>query len=241
MIVTGIDEAGRGALIGPLVIAGVTIEKKDEKKLKELGVKDSKLLSPKRREELAQKIEEIATNIVIMRVQPCRIDDMMRSGTNLNKIEAMKMAEIVEMCRGSTVYIDSLGHDYKDSSGKKCNKFKQVVQGYMKDKKCDLIVENHLDESVPVVSAASIIAKVNRDEAIKEIERDAGQPIGVGYPHDVRTIQFVEKLIKERGKDLPPFVRRSWITTKILQEKSWQKKIKDFMFGKKEKCKEGKV
>src|SRR4030043_293934 len=139
MLVTGIDEAGRGAVIGPLVIAGVTIDKKYESKLKSLGVKDSKELSPKRREELAKKIEEIATNIIIMRVQPCRIDDMMGKGTNLNKIEAMKMAEIVEMCSGSRVYIDSLGQDHEDSSGKKHNKFKDVVQGYMKNKECDLV------------------------------------------------------------------------------------------------------
>jgi ribonuclease HII len=233
MLITGIDEAGRGAVIGPLVVAGVTIDKAHEKKLKALGVKDSKELSPKRREELAQKIEEIATNIVIMRVQPCRIDDMRASGINLDRIEAMKMAEIIDMTNGSKVYVDSLTHNSK--------KFKQVIISCIKNnKECDMVVENYLDESVPAVSAASIIAKVNRDEAIKEIERDAGHPIGVGYPHDERTIQFVEKLIKERGKDLPPFIRRSWVTTQMLQEKSWQRKIKDFMFGKKEKCKEAK-
>lgn len=215
-------------------MAGVTIDKKYEKKLKELGVKDSKELSPKRREELAEKIEQFATNIIIMRIQPCRIDDMRGSGINLDKIEAMKMAEIIDMTNGSTIYVDSLTHNSK--------KFKQVILGYLKNNKdCDMVVENYLDESIPVVSAASIIAKVNRDEAIKEIEREAGQPIGVGYPHDELTIQFVEKLIKERGKDLPPYVRKSWVTTQVLQERSWQRKIKDFIFRKKEKCKEEKI
>jgi len=232
MLVTGIDEAGRGALIGPLVVAGVTIDKKDEKRLLALGVKDSKKLSPKRREELAKAIEEIARNIVVMRVQPCRIDVMRAKGINLDKIEAMKMAEIIEMCNGSKIYVDSL--EYNSA------KFKNIVQSFLKDKNYDLIVENYLDESIPVVSAASIIAKVNRDEAVKEIERKAGQSIGVGYSHDPLTIKFVEKLIKEsKGKGLPPYVRKSWVTTQMLQEKSWQKKIKDFIFGKKEKCKEG--
>jgi ribonuclease HII len=229
-LITGIDEAGRGAVIGPLVIAGVTIDKKYEGKLKSIGVKDSKELSPKKREELAKKIEEIASNIVIMRVQPCRIDDMRAKGINLDRIEAMKMAEIVEMTSGGTVYIDSLTAN--------CNKFKQVIVKCLKNNNCELIVENYLDESIPAVSAASIIAKVSRDEAIKEIELETGHTVGVGYPHDERTIQFVEKLIKERGKDLPPYVRRSWVTTQVLQEKNWQRKLKDFIFGKKEKCKE---
>lgn len=221
-------------MIGPLVVAGVAIDKDDEKKLRELGVKDSKQLSPRRREELAEEIEKIATNIVIMRIQPCRIDDMRASGINLDKIEAMKMAEIIDMIKCNTFYVDSLTHNSK--------KFKQTVSSHLKNNKdTELVVENYLDESIPVVSAASIIAKVNRDEAIKEIEREVGHPIGVGYPHDERTIQFIEKMIKERGKDLPPYIRKSWITTQVLQEKNWQKKVKDFIFGKKEKCKEGKV
>jgi ribonuclease HII len=211
-------------------VAGVTIDKKDEKKLTAMGVKDSKKLSPRRREELAKAIEEIARNIVVLRIQSCRIDDMRAKGINLDKIEAMKMAEIIELCNGSTIFIDSLEHNTQ--------KFKQIVLSFLKNKDYDLVVENYLDESIPVVSAASIIAKVNRDEAIKEIEKEAGQPIGVGYPHDVVTIEFLKKLIRENGKNLPPYVRKSWVTTQVLQEESWQRKLKDFMFGKKEKCKE---
>ena len=134
---------------------------------------------------------------------------------------------------GGTVYVDSLTHNSK--------KFKQVIEKSLKNNNCNLVVENYLDESVPVVSAASIIAKVNRDEAVKEIEIEAGQPIGVGYPHDALTIKFVEKLIKEKGRNLPHYVRKSWVTTQVLQEQSWQRKVKDFIFRKKEKCKEEKI
>lgn len=220
-----------GALIGPMVIAGVTIDKKYEKQLVKMGVKDSKQLSSKRREDLAKKIESIARNIVILRVQPCKIDSYRAEGVNLDKIEAMKMAEIIEMCGGDKIYVDSLTHNSK--------KFKELILSFLRNEKVNLVVENYLDENVPVVAAASIIAKVNRDEAIREIERKVGQPIGVGYSHDPKTIQFMEKLIKEsKGKELPSYVRKSWITTQLLQENSWQRKIKDFIFGKKEKCKE---
>jgi ribonuclease HII len=158
---------------------------------------------------------------------------MRAKGINLDKIEAMKMAEIIEMSNGSRIYVDSLSHNSK--------RFKNILISYLKNKEADLVVENYLDESVPVVSAASIVAKVNRDEAIKELEAKAGQKIGVGYPHDELTIKYVEKLVKEsKGKDLPPFIRKSWITTQVIMEKSLQVKLKDFIFGKKEKCKEGK-
>jgi ribonuclease HII len=221
----------QGALIGPMVIAGVVIDKKDEKKLKRIGVKDSKILPPKKREELARKIEEIARNIVVLRVQPCKIDSYRAKGINLDKIEAMKMAEIIEICGAKKVFVDSLEQNSK--------KFKELILSFLKRKDVELVVENYLDESVPVVSAASIVAKVNRDEAIEEIKKREGFDFGVGYSHDIRTIQFIQKLIKERKGELPSYVRQSWITTQELKKKSLQQKLKDF-FKKEEKCKEGK-
>jgi len=228
MLVCGIDEAGRGALIGPMVIAGVTIDKKDEKKLKAIGVKDSKELSPKRREELAKAIDQTAKNIVVIRIQPCKIDSYRQKGINLDKIEAMNIARIIDMSEGK-VYVDSLEQNSK--------KFKDLIVSFLQNKKRDLVVENYLDESVPVVSAASIIAKVERDKAIEEIKRKVNYDFGVGYSHDPRTIAFLEKLISE-SKELPPYVRKTWVTTRVLQEKSWQKKLKDFILGKKKECRE---
>jgi len=227
---TGIDESGRGALIGPMVIAGVTIPKANEKKLKKLGVKDSKLLSPKRREELYGKIEKLSTNISIMRVQPCKIDNYRAMGINLDKIEAMRMAQIIDITSNGSIYIDSLTNNPK--------KFKQLVVSFLQNKSADLICENYMDESVPVVSAASIIAKVERDRAIEELKKEVGFDFGVGYSHDARSIQFVEKLIKDTKGNLPEYIRKSWVTTETLLENSLQRKLKDFIFGKKEECKE---
>lgn len=196
-----------------------------------MGVKDSKVLSPKKREELAKKIEGIASNVVALRVQPCRIDDMRAAGINLDRIEAMKMAEIIDLSTESTVYIDALTSNPK--------KFEGVVTSYVKSNGFKIVVDNYLDESVVVVSAASIIAKVERDKAIQEIKDKVNFDFGVGYPHDQRTVDFLESLIKQ-NKDLPTFVRKSWVTTQMLMEKNWQKKVKDF-FIRKEKCKEGAV
>lgn len=214
-----------------MVIAGIVIDKKDEKKLKAMGVKDSKELSPRRREALAPQIENITRSVIVLRVPACKIDSYRAKKVNLDRIEAMKMAHIVDMCNAKKVYIDSLGS--------KPNKFKQLILNHLSNKKIDLVVENYADEIYPIVSAASVIAKVERDKVIEKIKRKEGFNFGVGYSHDNRTIQFVEKLIRER-KHLPPYVRKSWITTQVLRESSWQRKIKDFIFRKKEKCKEGK-
>ena len=190
-------------------------------------MKDSKVLSPKKREELAEKIESVASNIVVLRVQPCRIDDMRAIGTNLDRIEAMKMAEIITMSGFGKVYIDALSQNPK--------RFEKVIREYLNGNESELIVKNYMDESVAVVSAASIIAKVSRDKAVREIEERVGVPIGVGYPHDAATISFVEGLLREK-KELPTFVRKSWVTVELLREKLEQKKLN--VFAGKERCKE---
>jgi len=221
-----------GALIGPMVIAGVTIDKRDEKRLLQIGVKDSKQLTPKKRRQLYREIEKLARSIIVLRVQPCQIDSYRARKISLDRLEAMKMAQIIDMCECKHVYLDALTMRPK--------KFGRLVLSYLqnKDKAVKLIAENFADSTYPVVAAASIIAKVERDKAVKGIERRVGEPVGVGYPHDPSTVAFVEKLIKQGP--LPPFVRKSWITTQMLQEKNWQRKLKDFIFRKREECKGGK-
>ena len=215
----------KGAVLGPLLVAGVTIDTKSEKKLKALGVKDSKELTPKKREELYKHIEKIAKDIFVLKVAPCRIDTYRNMGINLDKIEAMKMAEIIDFNSSSRVYIDSLTHNPP--------RFKKVIEKFVKNKNAELIVDNYMDESVTVVSAASIIAKVERDREIEEIKKTVGVNFGVGYPHDPRTIQFMEKIVSEsKGKDLPDYIRKSWVTTEMMQERNWQKKIMEFVFRK---------
>lgn len=211
-----------------MVIAGVTVDKKLEKKLVALGVKDSKKLSPRRREELYQLVEKLAKNIVVIRVQPCKIDNYRARGINLDKIEAMKMAQIIDMSPESKVYVDSLEQNSK--------KFKKLIVSFLKDKKRTLVVENYLDESIPVVSAASIVAKVERDRVISEIKRKVGFDFASGYPHDSKTIEFIRRLLKENRGKLPPYVRKSWLTTQMLQKESWQRKLKDFIFKRRKKC-----
>ncbi|MBU5689026.1 MAG: ribonuclease HII [Candidatus Aenigmarchaeota archaeon] len=222
MKVMGIDEAGRGAVIGPLVVCGLMIDESKEKELKKIGVKDSKELTPEKREELAEKIDQIADNIVVLHVSACNIDSMRKSGINLNQIEAMKMADAINMLLPEKVIIDSPSYN----SGK----FKDFLFSKLNEdaKKAKFVFENYADKNYPVVSAASIIAKVERDKKIEQLKKEFGFDFGVGYSHDAKTIEFLEKLAKENKGKMPKNIRTTWDTVQEIVKKYEQKGLSKF-------------
>ncbi|MCD6590986.1 MAG: ribonuclease HII [Candidatus Aenigmarchaeota archaeon] len=223
-IIAGIDEAGRGAVVGPMIIAGVSVREKDINKLKKINVKDSKELSQKRRVELKKKIEKIAKDIIVLKVSPCRIDDYNKQGVNLNKLEAMKMAHIIDILSPEKVYVDAP----EANTEKFSNFLNKLTKGDV-----EIIAENYADSKYPIVSAASIIAKVEREKAVAELKKKYGLE-GSGYPSDERTIKWLKKYLEEHGK-FPEkgLVRFSWDTTKhILGEKKQSKILKFFKKSK---------
>ncbi|RLI22651.1 ribonuclease HII [Candidatus Bathyarchaeota archaeon] len=219
MLIAGVDDAGRGAVLGPLVIAGILVKEEDLQKLVDLGVKDSKLLSPKRRRELAEKIKEIAIKHYVLKLSPAEIDKVVNSGRKLhklNRLEAKAMAKVIEELKPDIAYVDA--------SDTLAERFKQHIQECLPFK-VQIISEHKADMRYPVVSAASIIAKVERDKAIEELKREHGE-VGCGYATDPKTIEFLEKCLKKYGK-YPDFVRKSWKPAKRLKSeaKSKQKKL----------------
>lgn len=218
--ILGIDEAGRGSVIGPMVLCGILVDEKDEKKLRKLRVKDSKQLTPKKREELAPKIEKIAVNTVIIRVPSCKIDANRIRGVNLNQIEAMKMADIINLTEPDKAIIDSPSYN--------SNKFRDYLWSKLENKNVKLVCENFADQNYPIVSAASIIAKVNRDQAIEELKNKVGFDFGVGYPHDSRTIEFLNKLAEDNGGKMPMYVRHTWDTVERILNEHSQMRIFNF-------------
>ena len=210
-MIAGIDEAGRGAVIGPMVIAGVLIE--DDTPLKELGVKDSKLLSPEQREELYKEIIKIARDFAVIKIPPSLIDDL-RKRYSLNVIEAMKMAEIINAMKPKKVFLDCPQVSIE--------KFVLILKGMLKHQP-KIIAENFADAKYPVVAAASIIAKVERDREIEKLKKEFGFDFGVGYPHDKRTIEFLKMF-----KEFPNCVRKSWSTAIEIKSAKAQKSLADF-------------
>lgn len=218
--ILGIDEAGRGAVIGPLVIAGVLIEEEDSRKLKELGVRDSKELSPEKREELYPKILKIAKDYAAIKVSAREIDEL-RKEKNLNRIEADKMAEMIRLMKADRAYVDA--------PQVSTEKFKKVLLDLAKNH-TEIIAENYADKKFPVCSAASIIAKVTRDREIESIKKVVGFNFGVGYSHDSRSIEFVKRCLSE--KTFQEYIRHSWVTVSSLKEKRKQKTLKEFKIDK---------
>jgi ribonuclease HII len=210
----GVDEAGRGPVLGPMVVAAVAIE--DDAPLRRMEVRDSKKLTPSRREELAAKIE--ASCKVEYRVVSHEEIDARGTKTSLNELEAAVFASLIDRLRADVVYVDAC--DVNE------NHFSQMVSGRLSYKP-RMVCEHKADDHYPVVSAASIIAKTNRDRIISEIKAEVGQEIGSGYASDPTTIAFLQKWIKEKG-DLPPYTRRSWATAKEAMSLSKNAKLTDW-------------
>jgi ribonuclease HII len=195
-MICGVDEAGRGPVLGPLIICGIAVE--SDKALKRMGVRDSKKLSPKRREELAAKITKIA-RIELVEISADEIDSL-RKHMTMNELEAKAFATIVERLSPEIAYLDAADVD-EDNFGR------AVSRGI--SCKAQIVSQHKADDTFPVVSAASIIAKVNRDRRVREIESEIGRPIGSGYQTDQTTMTFLEDWINEKGS-CPPHTRRSW-------------------------------
>jgi ribonuclease HII len=210
MLIAGVDDAGRGAVIGPLVIAGVAIEENDLSILRELGVKDSKLLSPSKREALAIEVKHVARKLAIEKLSPKEIDKVVETGRKLhrlNRLEAQTMAKVIETIKPDVAYVDA--SDVLEE------RFKQHIQEYLPFK-LDIISEHKADRTYPIVSAASIIAKVERDREIAELAKKYGD-LGCGYPTDPKTISFLQECLKNMG-DYPEFVRKSWKPAKKAKD-----------------------
>jgi len=215
--ICGIDEAGRGPVIGPLVMAAVLIEEKDEPKLRKIKVKDSKLLTPKQRTALFSKIIKIAKKHKIIVVPPSEIDKAVRrdDGLNLNWLEANKSIEMIEELKPDLTILDSPSNNIKS--------YKSYVEHHLKHK-TQLQAEHKADLNYPVVSAASILAKVTRDKEIEKIKRKVKIDFGSGYMTDPRTTEF---LINNYDKYSEIF-RHSWDSCRKIIEMKRQRKLGEF-------------
>jgi ribonuclease HII len=218
-MITGVDEAGRGPVIGPLVIAGVTF--KDENPLIELNVRDSKKIIPNRRKFLAEKIKQIALNYEILIIKAKEIDDM-RKVMTLNEIEVNAFTKVIKKLKPELCYVDSA--DVNE------NRFKQDILSQLTFK-TEIISKHKADDLYPIVGAASIIAKTIRDEEVNIIEEELKEklniPLGSGYPADSITQKFLQTWLV-KYKKLPPYVRKSWKTSQNLLKNSYTKKLEDY-------------
>jgi ribonuclease HII len=213
-MICGVDEAGRGPVIGPMVVAAVLVE--DDGRLRALKVRDSKQLTPGRRERLAAEIRTVA-KVEVRVIEASALDDMMGQ-ENLNQIEVRAFAEVIAALRAEEVFADACDVDPR--------RFSRSITALLPYKP-RITCEHKADERYPVVSAASIIAKTVRDRRVREIAEELGEPIGSGYAHDQVSIAFLEKWIREKG-DVPPHTRRTWETARNRLSASKNAKLTDW-------------
>lgn len=217
----GVDEAGRGPVIGPLVVAAIAVPLDGgEDRLREMGVRDSKKLAPARRDQLARVLEGDYPHRVI--AVPASDIDALRSTASLNLIEARIFASVVlalvaDLGEGAVVTA------YLDAADTSETTFERYFVGSMTGASGAEVVRgvvsrHEADDSFPVVSAASVLAKARREVEVARISEELGEDFGSGYPGDERTIAFLEKWITEKGV-LPPHTRSSWRTAQRLLDR----------------------
>lgn len=216
-IIGGIDEAGRGPVIGPMVIACCTINEDDELFLKTFGIKDSKLLNPKQREELYDVVIKKVESYKIIIIAPEEIDKALESQkSNLNILEANTSAELVNSLKMNKIILDCPSTN--------TNAYGNFVKNQFKDKKIEVIAEHKADVNHPIVSAASILAKVTRDREIQKLKEKFEVNFGSGYPSDPLTQEFLEKNYEK----YPEIFRKTWASYKTIISKKAQKSIFDY-------------
>lgn len=206
MLIAGVDEAGRGCVIGPLVIAGVLISERKLRVLRQLGVKDSKLLSPKKREALFTEISGLVEKRHVVKLLPSEIDRVVESKRKLhklNRLEAQTMAQIINALKPDKAFVDAA--DVIEE------RFKHHIQEGL-TVKAKVTSRHKADKIYPIVSAASIVAKVERDREIAEL-RVAYGDFGSGYLTDKKTMLFLKRWLQTHD-EYPGCVRKSWKAAK---------------------------
>lgn len=203
-MICGVDEAGKGPVIGPLVVAAVAVN--NAKDIANLGIKDSKQLTKSKRKELANLIKE-KFNFAVEIIEP-RIVDEYRRRNKLNELNREAFERLISKLNPNVAYVDAA--DVNE------NRFGSQIKASLTNKKdTDVISMHKADAKIEVVAAASIIAKETRENEIGKLKDKIGD-FGSGYPSDERTIKFLKSFYADNGK-WPTGTRESWKTLERIR------------------------
>lgn len=210
----GVDEAGKGPVIGSMFAASVVADPADLPP----AIADSKTLAPERREELAAQLRaDPAVSIGLAEIPVTEIDD---PATDMNELTVLAHARALESVdvAGATGHVDAGDVD--------ADRFGRRVAARV-DADLELRAEHRADERYPLVSAASVLAKVARDAHVAALGAEYDTPIGSGYPGDERTRIFLSEYV-ERNGELPACARRTWKTSADVLAAAAQSNLNEF-------------
>ncbi len=207
MRILGVDEAGRGPVLGPLVMGAVLADDAKLEVLREIGVKDSKALTRKARERIFERLAQSFVSGYEL-VTP---DDINRPDSNLNRLEYDALCRLILKFRPDQLYVDAFANPAR--------LVRDLVGTFPS---LTVVAEWKADENYPIVSAASIVAKVIRDRHIDGLKKEHGE-LGSGYPGDPKTVRWLRsQILKNRlaTGSLPSIVRLRWSTVRRIAEDS---------------------
>jgi ribonuclease HII len=220
MLTLGIDDAGRGPVVGPMILAGCLINDETAKEFKKLGITDSKKLTQKRREILAEKIREKAETFEIIIISAPKIDQDNHDGIKLNEVEAIACASIINKINKGFKEIKVI----VDCPSVSLIKWADYLKTRIKNlSNLEVSCEHKADKNHISVSAASILAKCTREKEMGKIKEIYGDEIGSGYCSDPATQKFLGKYASKH-KDKGIF-RKTWITWQKAHEKLRQRTL----------------
>ena len=203
-MICGVDEAGKGPVLGPLVVAAVAVD--NAKDIENLGIKDSKQLTPEKRKELADLIKN-KFSFAIEIIEAERVDEYRRQN-KLNDLNREAFEKLISKLDPNVAYVDAA--DVNE------HRFgKQIKEKLTNEKDTDVISMHKADAKIDVVAAASIIAKETRENEIRKLKEEIGD-FGSGYPSDERTIKFLKSFYADNGK-WPTGTRKSWKTVERIR------------------------
>lgn len=215
MIIAGTEEAGRGPVIGPMVMAIVVIDKKKEQQIIDAGIRDSKLLTPDQRERLFDIVKEIAKEYLIEIIPAYKVDEALNDpNMNLNWLEAVTSANMINKLKIKPEQV------IMDCPSNNISAYNNYVKNLVKDKNIKITSEHKADLNHPVVSATSILAKVTRDREIEKLKQKYKVDFGSGYPSDPKTKEFLEKNYNKYN-----FFRKTWASYKKIAKKEKGKQV----------------
>lgn len=217
--ILGVDEAGRGPVIGSMFVGGFMVDEEEMDELGQLGVKDSKKLSDNKRDNIDEVLEEYG-EVFLKEVTASQIDEL-RQVMSLNEIELQSFAELIEEAEPDKVFLDLP----EPNAERFVRKLKKELPPRFEE--VEFIAEHGADDEYDVVSAASIAAKSARERHVEQLKQKYSYDFKSGYPHDKPTIEFLEKHVEQEG-ELPEETRRSWSTAERILKENQQSSVGDF-------------